>query len=72
MRLPGVRSDYSQLLHVAGVTSVQNLRGRNAEELQRQMASDNEGQRLSQSVPTTSEVAEWIRFADDLPMRLQG
>jgi len=71
MRLPGVRSDYSQLLQAAGVTSIQSLRSQEAGDLQRRIASVNESRRLSQSVPTVSDVREWIELAAELAVRLR-
>ncbi len=66
MRISGVGSEYSELLEAAGVDTVKELRNRNAANLQARMAEVNEARKLTRTVPSESQVANWIEQAKGL------
>lgn len=66
MRISGVGEEYSELLEVAGVDTVKELRNRNAENLAAKMAEVNEEKKLTRTVPSQSQVEKWIEQAKGL------
>lgn len=67
MRVPGVGSEYSDLLEAAGVDTVPELAQRSAANLAAQLAEVNEAKHLVRAVPTEANVTKWIAAAKDLP-----
>lgn len=67
MRIPGVGSEYSDLLEAVGVDSPTELARRNpanlAEAFQRY---DAEHPNVVRRVPSEAMIAEWIRVADEM------
>ncbi len=67
-RVKGIGSEYSELLHKAGVDTVAELRNRNAENLVKKMAEVNSAgkKRLVRALPTVKRVQTWIENAKKL------
>jgi predicted flap endonuclease-1-like 5' DNA nuclease len=66
-RVRGIGSEYADLLVVAGVDTVTELAQRNAEFLADWLRSVNQVKQISQSVPGTQLIEEWIWKAKALP-----
>ena len=66
MRVKGVGEEYSDLLEVAGVDTVKELRNRNSQNLHAKMAEINRVKRLVRRLPTESMVEHWVSHAKDL------
>ena len=66
MRISGVGSEFSELLEVAGVDTVKELRNRNAENLAAKMAEVNEQKKLTRTLPSEKTVADWVEQARSL------
>ena len=66
LRRQGPQGGYSELLEAAGVDTVKELRNRNAANLQARMAEVNEARKLTRTVPSESQVANWIEQAKGL------
>jgi len=67
MRIKGVGEEYSELLEVAGVDTVKELRNRNAKNLAQAMADANTKRRLVRLLPGESKVTSWVSQAKKLP-----
>ena len=67
-RVKGIGSEYSELLHKAGVDTVKELRNRNAENLVKKMAEVNSAGKKSlvRALPTVKRVQSWIEHAKKL------
>ena len=63
MRVPGVGSEYSDLLEAGGVDTVRELRRRNAENLYEALRKVNQKKRLVRRLPELEEVRAWIAAA---------
>lgn len=70
MRIAGVGSQNSELLEASGVASVQALANRDAASLTARMAEVNARARVAPSVPDAGAVADWVRQARSLPVKL--
>lgn len=66
LRITGVGSEYADLLEVAGVDTIRELRRRNPERLLEAMTELNLRKRLVRRLPTEGMVAGWIDEAKDL------
>ena len=66
MRISGVGEEYSELLEVAGVDTVRELRRRNAENLTAAMKQTNEEKKLTRATPSEIIVQKWIEQAKEL------
>ena len=66
-RVKGVGSEYSDLLEAAGVDTVVELAGRNAENLAQKMAEVNAEKKLVRQLPSEKQVSAWIENAKTLP-----
>jgi predicted flap endonuclease-1-like 5' DNA nuclease len=66
MRVKGVGEEYSDLLEVAGVDTVKELRRRNPANLHKAMLAANEEKNLVRRPPSLSEVERWIEYAKTL------
>ena len=65
-RIKGVAGQYAELLEGAGVGTVKELRGRNAENLAAKMIEVNMSKKLVRIVPSLRVVAGWIAQAKQL------
>ncbi len=63
IRVPGVGSEYSDLLEAGGVDTVKELRRRNPENLFKALGRVNQKKRLVRRLPTLEEVQAWIASA---------
>ena len=67
MRIPGVGSEYSDLLEAVGVVSPRELTRRNPANLAAAFRHyDETHPNVVRRVPTEETIARWIRAADDL------
>ena len=66
-RIKGVAGQHSELLEAAGVDTVVELATRNPSHLASRLHEVNEERRLVRSVPSETEVADWIEQAKTLP-----
>jgi len=66
MRVKGVGEEYSDLLEVAGVDTVKELRRRNPQNLHAAMVAANEEKNLVRRPPSVSEVERWVEHAKTL------
>jgi Domain of unknown function (DUF4332) len=70
MRIRGVGIDYAELLQVAGVDTVRELRQRNPANLASKMAEANVARKLVRVVPTQAVVTRWIEHAKKLELKI--
>jgi predicted RecB family nuclease len=70
MRIKGVGDDYAELLRLAGVKTVRELKQRNAEKLFKAMVEANAKRRVVQVLPSRRSVARWIDDAKKLPLKI--
>ncbi|NND65363.1 MAG: DUF4332 domain-containing protein [Gammaproteobacteria bacterium] len=66
-RVKGIGGEYADLLESAGVDTVPELAQRNATNLWEKMTEVNNEKSLVRSLPSESQVEEWITQAKDLP-----
>lgn len=68
MRVKGVAEEYSELLEVAGVDTVKELRKRKPENLHAAMAEANASRKkkLVRQVPGLKQVENWVNHAKEL------
>ncbi|MEZ5776432.1 MAG: DUF4332 domain-containing protein [Hyphomicrobiaceae bacterium] len=71
MRVRGIAEEYSELLEVAGVDTVKELRNRRADNLLKAMTDANEKRRLVRQLPGQKQVERWIEHAKTLPPLMQ-
>lgn len=67
VRIPGVGSEYSDLLEAAGVDSPAELARRNAANLAATFQELNVARGTVRRVPSEATIAEWIEAAKKLP-----
>ena len=67
MRVKGVGWEYAELLRVAGVKTVNELKFRNPQKLVDQMTEANARRRLVRLLPSVTTVRRWIESAKKLP-----
>ncbi len=65
-RVPGIGSEYAQLLEKAGVDSVKELRNRKPENLHAALTQANEKHKLVRKLPGLSQVEGWVKAAKEL------
>jgi len=70
MRIKGIGNDYAELLRVAGVDTVRELKRRNAQRLFQAMRNANEKRKLVQLLPSQRAVARWIEQARKLALKI--
>lgn len=70
MRIKGMGKDYAELMRVAGVDTVRELKHRNAGKLTRAMAAANTKRRLVKTPPSEKSVNRWIEIAKKLPLKI--
>ncbi len=66
MRIKGVGWEYAELLRVAGVRTVNELRFRNPQRLAKAMSDANGKRKLVRVRPSVNMVTRWIEDAKDL------
>ncbi len=68
MRVKGIAKEYSELLEVAGVDTVKELRKRKPENLHKAMceANDKRKKKMVRQVPGVSQVEKWVASAKEL------
>lgn len=66
-RIKGVSTQYGDLLEFSGVDTVVELAQRNSENLFKKMEEVNGQKKLVRSLPTASQVEDWIKQAQSLP-----
>lgn len=71
MRLKGVGGQYAELLNVAGVDTIKELRRRNAANLREKMVAINGERNICQTNPSEGMVAGWIEQAAELAPALE-
>jgi len=70
MRIKGIGNDYAELLRVAGVDTVRELKRRNAERLFEAIREANKKRKLVQLLPSQKAVTRWIERARTLPLKI--
>jgi len=70
MRVPGIGEEYSDLLEVAGVDTVRELRNRNPKNLYKALIDANEQKKLVRRPPHQSEVDAWVAAAKEIEPRV--
>lgn len=65
-RVKGLGTQYTDLLHAAGVDTVKELRTRNAENLHAKVAEVNEAKNLVRQIPSLSMIEGYIAAAKEL------
>jgi predicted flap endonuclease-1-like 5' DNA nuclease len=71
MRLKGVGGQFAELLNVAGVDTIKELRRRNAANLRAKMVEINESRKVSRTAPSEAQVAGWVEQAKSLEPSLE-
>jgi predicted RecB family nuclease len=66
MRVKGVGKEYSDLLEVAGIDTVKELRTRNPGSLLNKLVEANERKHLVRRLPTEAMVVRWVTHAKQL------
>ncbi|MDY9918891.1 MULTISPECIES: DUF4332 domain-containing protein [Proteiniphilum] len=62
-RVPGIGSEFSELLEAAGVDTVKEFRNRNAENLYAKMQEVNEAKKLVRRLPSLGQLTKMIEDA---------
>ena len=70
MRIKGIGEEYAELLEVAGVDTVRELKYRNPANLAKRMAEVNKGLKLVRALPSEKVVLRWIETAKKLPIKI--
>jgi predicted flap endonuclease-1-like 5' DNA nuclease len=70
-RVPGIGSEFAELLEVAGVDTVPELAQRNPANLAEALLAANTAKNLTRRVPSETEVAKWVQQAKSLPRALE-
>jgi len=70
MRVKGIGQDYADLLQLAGVDTVRELKYRNPKRLAEAMAEANAERKLVRVLPSEETVKRWIEHAKKLPIKI--
>jgi hypothetical protein len=70
MRVKGIGQDYADLLQLAGVDTVRELKYRNPKRLAEAMAEANAKRKLVRVLPSERTVERWIEHAKKLPLKI--
>jgi predicted flap endonuclease-1-like 5' DNA nuclease len=70
MRIKGIRKEYAELLHAAGVDTVKELKYRNPANLARAMADANKKAKMVRLLPSEKLVGHWIENAKKLQLKI--
>lgn len=71
MRVKGIGEEYSELLEVAGVDTIKELRNRRPDNLHAKMAEVNAARKLVRVLPSLNKVKSWVDQAKALPPALK-
>ena len=71
MRIKGIRKEYAELLHAAGVDTVKELKYRNPANLARAMADANKKANMVRLLPSEKVVCRWIASAQKLELKIK-
>jgi predicted flap endonuclease-1-like 5' DNA nuclease len=66
-RVPGIGSEYSDLLEEAGVDTVAELAQRKPENLYKALVAKNAEKEIVRRLPSEKQVADWVICAQGLP-----
>jgi len=69
-RVPGIGSQYADLLEAAGVDTVPELAQRNPGNLHKKMVEVNDEKNLVRQAPAESQVEKWVTEAKALPRKI--
>jgi hypothetical protein len=70
MRVKGLGKEYAELLQLAGVDTVRELKYRNPEKLAKAMKAANVKRKLVRLLPSDKAVSRWIEHARKLPPKI--
>jgi hypothetical protein len=70
MRIKGIGQDYADLLQIAGVDTVRELKYRNPKRLAERMKEINDKRKLVRVLPSEGTVGRWIEIAKKLPLKI--
>jgi hypothetical protein len=70
MRVKGLGKEYAELLQLAGVDTVRELKYRNPEKLAKAMKAANVKRKLVRLLPSDKAVSRWIEHAKKLPPKI--
>ena len=70
MRIKGLGHDYAELLRLAGVVTVRELKHRNGQRLFEAIKAANAQRRLVKTPPSQKVVGRWIEQAKKLPLKI--
>jgi len=66
MRVPGIGSEYADLLEATGVDTIRELRRRNPERLLEAITETNLRRRVIRRLPTSAMVSAWVADAKEI------
>ncbi len=66
IRINGIGPQYAEMLEIAGVDTVKELRHRVPQNLQAKLAEVNAEKNIANRVPSVSEVEKWVAEAKEL------
>ena len=66
-RIKGVKSQYAEILHAAGVDTVVELAARNPVNLHRAIIETNRQKKLVRQLPSAGMVESWVMQAKEMP-----
>ena len=70
MRIKGIGAEYSELLRVAGVDTVKELKYRNPAKLAEAMAAANARNKLARVLPSPRAIERWIEQAKRIQLKI--
>jgi uncharacterized protein DUF4332 len=70
MRVKGIGQEYADLLQIAGVDTIRELKYRNPKRLAEAMAEANAKRKLVRVLPSEGTVKRWIEHAKKLPLKI--
>jgi predicted RecB family nuclease len=66
MRVPGIGSEYADLLEATGVDTIRELRRRNSDRLLEAITETNLRRRVIRRLPTPAMVSDWVADAKEI------
>ena len=70
MRIKGIGAEYSELLRIAGVDTVKELKYRNPAKLAEAMAEANAKNKLARVLPSPRAVERWVEQAKRIQLKI--
>ncbi len=70
MRISGIGPQFSELLEVAGVDTIKELRTRNAANLAVKMSEVNTVKKVARTSPPTATIEKWVAAAQKMDPRI--